>query len=210
MTSRLCERPARACPLFVGVDTGEVPGLGKIMTRDASSLGVASRISTSSVLPSLAGLSFRDYGICLDYRLSPLLLRCRAHRRSISPFRSLVTDPSLSIGVTVSLAAAGRRMRQPTMGQGVRLLDPGMKTHRTDNVPREQRGQDRPQTKNPHRHHARNRSRARSESEYPEVSALRLQFSWEFDGSSRVRLSAERCFHATRRVSRTLSNILSS
>jgi hypothetical protein len=161
----------------------------------------------AGVLPSLAGSSFRAYGICLDYRLSPSLLHCRAHRRSISPFRSSVTEPSLSIGVTVSLAAARPWMRH----DGVRrLLDPGMKTHRTDNVPREQRGQDKPQTKNPHRHHARNHSRARSESEYPEVSALRLRFSWEFDGWSRVRLSAERCFHATRRVSRTLSNILSS
>ena len=65
MASRLCGRPARVC-LFVGVNTGEVQArVGKIMTRDASSFGFALRISTSSVLPSLADLAF---GICLDYR----------------------------------------------------------------------------------------------------------------------------------------------
>ena len=168
-------------------------------TRDpngAGSFGFALRISTSSVLPSLAGLSFRTYGICLDYRVRR---RCCAAGRTGDRYR----HPVFSYGAIKTTDAAvhdGAR----------RLLDPGMKSHRTDNVPREQRGQDRPQTKNPHRHHAHNRSRARSESEYPEVSALRLRFSWEFDGSSRVRLSAERCFHATPRVSRTLSNILSS
>ena len=52
-------------PLFVGVNTGEVQArVGKIMTRDASSFGFAWKISTSSVLPSLADLAF---GICLDY-----------------------------------------------------------------------------------------------------------------------------------------------
>ena len=78
--------PGRACPLRRC--QYRLKSKGAWATRDASSFGFALRISTSSVLPSLAGLSFRAYGICLDYRLSPSLLRRRAHRRSISPFRS--------------------------------------------------------------------------------------------------------------------------